>query len=136
MVGKAVKIEAAARNGCITKGTYDELVLLLRDKFTSLVEHGENPRVLTSREVESAFLWGKVLVSTFDESKLAQAVGYHTHRLGELRAVSNLPKESPNEGNISSDNLTMLHPSLGNLAQQSPVLQEVSFQQESFAFTD
>jgi putative DNA primase/helicase len=136
MVGKAVKIEAAARNGCITKGTYDELVLLLRDKFTSLVEHGENPRVLTSREVESAFLWGKVLVSTFDESKLAQAVGYHTHRLGELRAVSNLPKESPNGGNISSDNLTMLHPSLGNLAQQSPVLQEVSFQQESFAFTD
>jgi P4 family phage/plasmid primase-like protien len=30
----------------------------------------------------------------------------------------------------------MMHPSLGSLAQESAVLQEVSFQQESFAFTD
>lgn len=129
MVGKAVKIEAAARNGCITGETYEALVRLLRDKFEDLIRAGDNARIPTINEVQSTFMWARALVSTFDEAKLAQAVGYHTHKLGELRAVSNLPKESVSGGSI------MLGVD-GNLALQPEYLQEVAFQQESFAYTD
>lgn len=133
LVGKAVKIQSAARNGCITGETYEELVLLLRDKFVSLLGEGTNSRQLTPREVESAFTWARVLVSTFDSQRMAQAVSYHTHRLGELRSVQNLPKESPSEGDISAPGLESK--TLGQL-EPTVVLQEVQFQEESFAFTD
>lgn len=133
LVGKAVKIETAARNGCITGDTYEELVLLLRDKFVSLVGEGTNTRQLTPHEVESAFTWARVLVSTFDSQRVAQALSYHTHRLGELRSVQDLPKESPSGGDISAPRLTS--DTLGQL-EPTVVLQEVQFQEESFAFTD
>lgn len=128
MVGKAVKIEAAARNGCITSDTYTALVPLLRDKFEDLIRLGDNSRVPTINEVQSTFVWARALVSTFDEAKLAQAVGYHTHKLGELRAVANLPKESANDGVIMQTD--------GNLALAPEYVQEIAFQQESFAYTD
>lgn len=129
MVGKSVKIEAAARNGCITGGTYEALVHLLRDKFEDLIRAGQNSRVPTINEVPSTFTWARALVSTFDEAKLAQAVGYHTHKLGELRAVANLPKESANGESI-------MNASVGNLALQPEYVQEIAFQEESFAYTD
>jgi putative DNA primase/helicase len=128
MVGKAVKIESAARNGCVTSETYEELVLLLRDKFTEMLTTGKGARETTHNEVGSTFAWARVLVSTFEESKLAEAVGYHTHKMGELRAVQNLPKELPSEGSIMNDEYS----SLGNLA----LAQDIVFQEESFAFTD
>lgn len=128
MVGKAVKIEAAARNGCITSDTYTALVPLLRDKFEDLIKQGDNNRVPTVNEVQSTFVWARTLVSTFDEARLAQAVGYHTHKLGELRAVANLPKESANDGAIMQTE--------GNLALAPEYIQEIAFQQESFAYTD
>jgi len=132
MVGKAVKIEAAARNGCVTSDTYRQLVLLLRDKFGELLKSGKGGRDSTHNEVGSTFTWARVLVSTFEESKLAEAVGYHTHRLGELRAVQNLPKESPSEGSIMSNE----NASLGSLALSSRIVADIAFQEESFAFTD
>ena len=132
MVGKAVKIESAARNGCVTSDTYSELVYLLRDKFGALLEAGPQGREPTVNEIGSTFRWARVLVSTFEEIKLAEAVGYHTHRLGELRAVQNLPKESPNGGNIMAND----HPSLGALALSQDVVIDIAFQEESFAFTD
>jgi P4 family phage/plasmid primase-like protien len=128
MVGKAVKVEAAARNGCITSETYSALVPLLRDKFEDLIKLGDNARVPTINEVQSTFVWARALVSTFDEARLAQAVGYHTHKLGELRAVANLPKESANDGAIMQTE--------GNLALSPEYVQEIAFQQESFAYTD
>ena len=132
MVGKAVKIESAARNGCVTSDTYGQLVLLLRDKFGELLKSGKGGRDSTHNEVGSTFTWARVLVSTFEESKLAEAVGYHTHRLGELRAVQNLPKESPSEGSIMSNE----NASLGSLALSSRIVADIAFQEESFAFTD
>jgi P4 family phage/plasmid primase-like protien len=129
MVGKAVKIEAAARNGCVTSDTYEALVHLLKDKFDDLIRGGANTRPPTVNEVQSTFTWARTLVSTFDEAKLAQAIGYHTHKLGELRAVANLPKELANGESI-------MLASVGNLALKQDYLQEIAFQQESFAYTD
>ena len=129
MVGKSVKIEAAARNGCVTSETYAGLVHLLKDKFEDLIRGGANTRVPTVNEVQSTFSWARTLVSTFDEAKLAQAIGYHTHKLGELRAVANLPKELANGESI-------MHANVGNLALKQDYLQEIAFQQESFAYTD
>ena len=128
MVGKSVKIEAAARNGCITSDTYKQLVPLLRDKFEDLIRLGDNSRTPTINEVQSTFIWARALVSTFDEARLAQAVGYHTHKLGELRAVANLPKELANGASIMATD--------GNLALAPEYVQEIAFQQESFAYTD
>jgi len=132
MVGKATKIEAAARFGCVTEDTYEQLVLLLRDKFEALLSTGDNPRPTTHNEVASTLTWARVLVASMDEIRLAQAVDYHTHRMGVLDSVPNLPKESPTgvSTSLASD------ASVGALAQTQTIVAGIAIQEQSFAFTD
>lgn len=132
MVGKATKIEAAARNGCVTEDTYEQLVLLLRDKFEALLATGVNARPTTHNEVASTLTWARVLVASMDEIRLAQAVDYHTHRVGGLDAVPNLPKESPSGVNTSLEG----DASLGALAQSQTIVTQIVMQEQSFSFTD
>jgi P4 family phage/plasmid primase-like protien len=132
MVGKATKIEAAARFGCVTEATYEQLVLLLRDKFEALLSNGDNARPTTHNEVASTLRWARVLVASMDEIRLAQAVDYHTHRLGVLGSVPNLPKESPSDVNTSLPG----DASLGALAQTQTIVAQIAIQEQSFAFTD
>jgi len=132
MVGKATKIEAAARFGCVTEDTYEQLVLLLRDKFEALLSTGDNARPTTHNEVASTLTWARILVASMDEIRLAQAVDYHTHRMGVLDSVPNLPKESPTgvSTSIASD------ASVGALAQTQTIVAGIAIQEQSFAFTD
>ena len=136
LVGMAVRIEAGARYGCLTEESYNEMVHLLRNKFESLVNKTGTPRVLTHNEVGAAFTWARSLVSSFDEGKLVSAVNFHTHKLGELRAVPNLPKESANAESFTTAASTggyneFMH---GSLAAK-PV-QDIAYQSDTFMYTD
>lgn len=92
MLGKAYKIEVAARNGCITAETWAALVRLLDARFRELLETGDSPRTAAPREVESAMTFARGQVSSFDDFKMASNLNYHTHK-DYLEAVE-LPKES------------------------------------------
>lgn len=137
MVGMAVRIEAAARYGCITEETHGELVHLLRDKFEVLISTGGAPRTQTANEVQSSLVWARSLVSSFDDSKLVQAVQYHTHKLGELRAVPELPKEFASAGNVSVQDTSVdsYTGSMDGALAIKPV-REIEYQTETFAYTD
>jgi P4 family phage/plasmid primase-like protien len=137
MVGMAVRIESAARYGCVTEETHAQLVHLLRDKFQSLIGAGSTSRVQTHNEVQSSFVWARSLVSSFDEQKLVQAVQFHTHKLGELRAVPDLPKESTSAASTSigsTASSTYTEAMEGSLALKS--VREIAYQAETFSYTD
>lgn len=137
MVGMAVRIEAAARYGCITEETHAQLVLLLRDKFDALISSGTTARVQTANEVQSSLVWARALVSSFDDAKLVQAVQYHTHKLGELRAVPELPKESASAAATSTGS-GISNPYTDNVdgALAIKPVREIAYQAETFSYTD
>ena len=137
MVGMAVRIEAAARYGCITEATHGELVHLLRDKFEVLIGAGSGARVQTANEVPSSLVWARALVSSFDDAKLVQAVQYHTHKLGELRAVPDLPKEFANAGSSSlgSGTADSYTGSVDGALAVKPI-REIVYDTDAFSYTD
>ena len=137
MVGMAVRIEAAARYGCVTEETHAELVHLLRDKFEDLIGQGTAARVPTANEVPSSFVWARSLVSSFDDAKLVQAVNYHTHKMGELRAVPDLPKES---AGVASSSVPVSTDGAYNGSMDGALalkqVQSISYETDAFSYTD
>lgn len=128
LVGKATKLEVAARNGCVTEETYEELVRLLDAKFMEILSVGPISRPPAPGEVSTAFAWSRKLVSTFTDAKMADNLNYHKH-VAQLYAVPDLPKESGR-----SENVSVLDTD-GNLAL-APELAPITLGDNNFRYTD
>lgn len=128
LVGKATRIEVAARNGCVTEATYEELVKLLSTKFEEILATSKQPRPPAPGEVSTAFAWARQLVSTFSDTKMADNLNYHKHK-AQLYAVPDLPKESGTTATVSE------FPTDGTLAL-APELVPIVLGDKSFRFTD
>jgi P4 family phage/plasmid primase-like protien len=129
LLGAAVKIEVAARNGCLTQETYGRLVELLDVRFQDLLANGGKPRVAAPGEVNTAFRWARARVATFSEVKVADNVGYHKHL--PVRAGPDLPKDSVG----SSDAIVTAFPTAGANALAPDVI-PISLGDENFRYTD
>lgn len=130
LMGKATKIEVAARNGCITESTYAGLVQLLDARFELLLSQGAQPRKASPGEVGTAFKWARMRVSTFSDLKMADNLNYHSHRK-PLYAVPDLPLDlSPSETSTVTN-----FPTSGSLALQ-PELAPITLGEQNFLFTD
>ena len=128
LVGKATRLEVAARNGCVTEATYEELVKLLSTKFEEILATSKQPRPPAPGEVSTAFAWARQLVSTFSDTKMADNLNYHKHK-AQLYAVPDLPKESATPGTESE------FPTDGTLAL-APKLVPITLGDQNFQFTD
>lgn len=132
LLAMAIKIECAARHGCITEVTYAELVQLLEAKFMALISTGTTPRAPAPGEVNTAFRWARAQVASYSEVKLNDNVDYHQHK---LYAVPDLPFASGPE-QLSSDASTSSAPAVaGNLAL-APQFAPIVLEDEAFAYTD
>lgn len=123
LVSTAIKLYASVRHGCFTEAGFTEAAKLVEAKFLDLLESGER-RKPNPGEVQTAFRWGKQLVSTFDEAKVAAEVRNHVHKL-HLSTVPDLPKERGSEQLNTSGSLALS-------AEPAPI----SLPMDAFKYTD
>ena len=134
LLAMAIKIECAARFGCITEETYAELVKLLEAKFFALLSSGPEARAPSPGEVNTAFRWARAQVSSYSQVKLNDNVDYHQHK---LYAVPDLPFASGPEQPSSA--AAPSGPTDGNLALapvEVPEFAPIALGDENFAYTD
>lgn len=80
-VGKAVRLAAAHRRGCLTE---DGLLLgleYLREALAHWCSEVGDPRTLHHDEIGAAYRWAMAKVATFSDEQVDKELGGHTHRL-------------------------------------------------------
>lgn len=97
LLQQLVKINAAHRNGCLTKHSAGLLIETLHDSFVQFLKASpsreENPG-----ELRGANRWAVARVEAFDDAKLQQELRQHSH--GEI--FSGDPEEGLNEENVKN----------------------------------
>lgn len=78
LLQQLVKINAAHRNGCITKDTASQLVVLLDQQFRQFLTAAP-AREINQGELQSANRWAIARVEAFSEKKLQEEVRSHSH---------------------------------------------------------
>ncbi len=79
LLQQLVKLNAAHRNGCITKDTARMLVAALKAQFEEFLTHAP-AREMNRGELEGANKWAVARVESFDAKKLEDELRKHTHK--------------------------------------------------------
>ena len=79
LVGQATRVAAARRFGCLTPADANAAERALENRFIALCARGGDARPVGLAEVESALRYGRDLVASMSDARVADELGDHRH---------------------------------------------------------
>lgn len=117
LISQSVRIAAAHRRGCLDAGLHADAQRILEARFRELCNRGGDTRKVGPYEIADALNYGRDLVATMSDERLATELGRHRHLDENTGTVTEV---DPTEISPASNITQLTRPTTANTAPGGP----------------